>query len=108
LVGDLCRSHEHHPELLLYEPFLFPLLTGEAKPKERDPMADVHLLREFLRALWKLMINIELLWMDMGEPVDWEGLAVDALDVLFRGIGSGHLFEMPVWEYQDIRVDRFQ
>ena len=106
LMYELTRNHENHPEIEMYEPFFFPRPNeSDGKPTENDIMADAKVTREFVRDLWKLMVNYEMLWRDMGQEVDWEYMCVEALNELYwlGGRGKSRMFGMYAYEWIEKR-----
>lgn len=124
LLQQVCRYHDHHLQIMMFEPFLrprkgenfttLPLPTTSPQPEaafcgrwDRDELSEVDVmlpaqdvdtnqdplsipghheaLYEFLRGLWKLLVNFEMLWRDSGAPIDWEEMVVAQLEVCFRG-----------------------
>ncbi|KAF2224701.1 hypothetical protein BDZ85DRAFT_83118 [Elsinoe ampelina] len=45
-------------------------------------------LKEFLRGLWSLLVNFEMLWSDIGEAPEWDLMVAEMLEDLFRGISG--------------------
>ena len=106
LMYELVRDHKNHPEIAMYEPFFFPK-NEDGRMVEADIMADAALTREFVRDLWKIMVNFDMIWREMGVDVDWEYMCIDALDEMFS-LGSksrSRLFGMYSYEWKDKRAE---
>ena len=107
LMYELTRNHENHPEISMYEPFFFPARGSELKSTEADIMVDAEVIREFVRDLWKLMVNYEVVWREMGQEVNWEYMCVKALDDMYScGKGENRLFGMYTHQWKDDRDAR--
>lgn len=129
LLYQVCRDHEHHLQVMMFEPFLHarsgenfttqPPASTEPQPEafsggrwNRHQLSEVDVmtpsqdtdskqdplsipghhdaLYEFLRGLWKILVNFEMLWRDQGAALHWEEMVVRQLEACFRGTEGRH------------------
>ncbi|KAI9708609.1 MAG: hypothetical protein M1820_003827 [Bogoriella megaspora] len=90
LLATDTDAHVHLAENAMFHRFLLPKESDQrsAKSVEKDPMADIPALREFLKSMWKVLIICDMVFNDIGKTIDWEWCVLDALDRLFgyRGL----------------------
>ncbi|KAF4552833.1 Hypothetical protein D9617_9g026240 [Elsinoe fawcettii] len=58
-------------------------------------------LKEFMRGLWSLLINYEMLWRDMDEAPQWDIMVFSMLETLFSGISGKYrsLYMYDIYEH---------
>ncbi|KAG8627264.1 hypothetical protein KVT40_004747 [Elsinoe batatas] len=84
-------SQHHEVQLIRKEVDIMNTRESGCVEEETDPVAlpgSAAALKEFLRGLWGLLVNYEMLWSDIGEAPEWDLMVAEMLEDLFRGISG--------------------
>lgn len=107
ILEHALDEHGHAVEHVLFSPILaprpsgcrskwlrvgtdwrgYPVGNGEMR-FERDVMADRQSLGEALKQMWRVLIFCDMVFIEAGEPINWEMASLDAISQLFPGKGG--------------------
>jgi hypothetical protein len=95
----VLKEHGHIIEHVFFNPLFAPYTSGSAsryldphgplssedKKMERDVLADPFMLKEALKSMWKMLIYCDMIFGDIGQPVNWRYNIFSSLANLFPG-----------------------
>lgn len=105
LLTSVATNHEYQAECIMSRDYFFPSqdLNEDDNTSdtaiERDPLSDHATFKDFLKAMWKVLIISDMVFTDIGRQVNWEFCVLDALEQLFISRGKG-LMGMRWTEYE--------
>lgn len=121
LLGVLLKEHGHVVEHVSFNPIFAPYQSGrrskylktpnehgvEDERMERDVFTDLPSLRDALKDMWKMLVYCDIIFRDIGRPINWEWLALDSIATLFSGKGGIERIFGKSWvDYELERQDR--
>lgn len=99
LLESVLKEHGHVIEHVFFIPLFAPYTSGipsryldrrasrqpNDKEIKRDVFADLSVLKDALKSMWKIIIYYDMIFENIGEPIDWRRSIISSLDKLFPG-----------------------
>lgn len=121
MMATVLEEHGHVVEHVIFNPLLAPYDSGRRSKfldlpsveqgsskkdfrRERDVFTDLPALKESLKGMWKILVYCDILFKEIGKPINWEYVVIESLSVLFQDKGA---FEKVMGKgWVDYDVDR--
>lgn len=115
LLETVLKEHGHIIEHVFFNPLFAPYTSGtvsryldprgplssENQRTERDVLADPLILKETLKSMWKMLIYCDMIFGDIGQPVNWRHNIFSSLADLFPGkAGLERILEKSWTDYE--------
>jgi hypothetical protein len=117
----VLEEHGHVVEHVFFNPLLAPYASGKRSKylvsdqpggeadnedvrRERDVFTDLPVLKEALKAMWKMLVYCDMLFGEIGQPINWEYVVIESLKSLFPGKGCFEILMGAGW--MDYEGDR--
>ncbi|KAJ4356792.1 uncharacterized protein N0V89_004828 [Didymosphaeria variabile] len=116
MLKVVLEEHGHVVEHVFFNPLLAPYDSGrrskylepyqrrhkdESMRRERDVFTDLPMLKEALKGTWKMLIYCDMLFKEIGQPINWEYVVLNSISDLFPHKGGfERLTEMGWVDYE--------
>ncbi|KAL5379854.1 hypothetical protein DPSP01_008136 [Paraphaeosphaeria sporulosa] len=105
MMATVLEEHGHVVEHVFFNPLLAPYDSGrrskylklsmaesqldtEDLRRERDVFTDLPMLKEALKGMWKILVSCDMLFKEIGKPVNWEYVVIESMSLLFQDKGG--------------------
>ncbi|KAL1606221.1 hypothetical protein SLS60_003622 [Paraconiothyrium brasiliense] len=119
MLNIVLKEHGHVVEHVFFNPLLAPYDSGrrskylepyqtrhkdENMRRERDVFTDLPMLKEALKGMWKILVYCDMLFKEIGQPINWEYVVLHSISELFPH--KGGLERLTGMGWVDYELDR--